>query len=200
MAANILLRRLASGRFDSWSEYLCVEAEADGSLVLSVCGWEVLAEAPSEEEEDEDAEPVTGEREGDYIVGDTLVPITDDDVLVIEPGRDGAEASLQEAREWLQGENWDQEAGFAAAWRTVQKLIRALAKRVLAGKASAAEAGLSDSRVQSSLPNRTGGAAGPSRGSAQLCERRARSGARCRPRARRKAAAPAGPVRDSAGS
>lgn len=107
----MLDQRQQSSMVSSWTEYLCLDREADGSYALAVKGYEILgsiSEYYNEETEqyeipDEiDGESVIGQ-EDEYIVGGSLQSHSDE-IYPLE----FAIPKKEEIEEWLSGvANWD---------------------------------------------------------------------------------------------
>jgi hypothetical protein len=98
-------------------------------ILLSSCGYGVLAEAREFAVEDPDGEirfelpeeidgqAVVGIEDGEYVIGGDLVPQDDDAEIVLEPGE------IEEAREWLEGREWHLKPGFEEAWREIERAL-----------------------------------------------------------------------------
>ncbi len=97
-----------SGCLDTWTEYLCLQEQPDGSVVLSRRGYPIIAVA-EELDEDQDGEPicpdfidgveVTG-FDGEYVFGGELVLCDDDAEVRLWPGDFGL------AYRWLEHNGW----------------------------------------------------------------------------------------------
>jgi hypothetical protein len=127
------------GATDSWTEYLCIEKLADGSLELSSRSNELLGYGDwwlgevvwpegyspdaNDPDGDEDVLPLSvggrtvWRRNGDGIVGHELVPHSDDAVAVFQPGQS------QEARGWLEGYGWSRAPNFEAAMEKINEAL-----------------------------------------------------------------------------
>lgn len=123
-----------SGAIDAWTEYLCIERLADGSLELSsrcneLLGYgrwrdgEVVWPDGYNPDADEDVLPLTvgGKtvlgRDGDYIVGRKLVPRSDDAFAVFGPGQS------EDARGWLEDYGWSRAPDFEAAMEKIKNAL-----------------------------------------------------------------------------
>jgi hypothetical protein len=126
-----------SGAIDAWTEYLCMERLADGSLELSSRSKELLGYGdwwdgevvwpegynPDDPDTDEDVLPLTvggktvSGRDGDGIIGHELVPHNDDAVAVFRRGQS------EDARVWLQRYGWSRTPNFEAAMEKIKNAL-----------------------------------------------------------------------------
>lgn len=136
---HVLLAAEFSGRLDTWTEHLCIAVEPDGTVVLSSCCRELLMyegradgevlwpEGHEPDPEDEDREddilplsiggiPVFG-RDGCAIVGEQLLPYSDDSLIRLRLGE------IRAAREWLEDYGWANQTGFEFAWQRIRKIL-----------------------------------------------------------------------------
>ena len=109
-AVRVLLEAEFSSIVSSWTEYLCLQ-RVDNQIVLSSCGYQVLAEISHYAVEDDD---------GEYVIGGDLMPHDDDAEVPLEPG------DIETARAWLEGREWHLKPGYDGAWR---EIVRALESR-----------------------------------------------------------------------
>lgn len=134
---EVVLESAFFGAVDGWTEYLCVEVLPSGWIEVTSCSREVLCMDPPEgrdvvwpegydPENDEHAGTlpisvdgkVVAERDGDFLVGETLYPHSDDAVIRVERG------DVETALEWARGYGWAEQPGFEEAWRKVEEAIR----------------------------------------------------------------------------
>ena len=125
---RVLLKGEFSSVASSWTEHLCLQRSGD-HVILSSCGYEVLAEVQpfGVENADGDVEyelpdtvdgkTVVGIEDGEYVIGGDLVPHDDDAEITLEPG------DIEAAREWLESREWHVKPGYEGAWR---EIVRAL--------------------------------------------------------------------------
>jgi hypothetical protein len=130
-AVRVLLEGEFSSMGSAWTEYLCLCRDGD-RVVLSSCGYEVLADIYSFEVEDDDGnvehelpdtidgKAVVGIEDGEYVIGGDLVPHDDDAEITLGSGE------IEEARKWLEGREWHLKPGYEGAWKEIE---RALGKR-----------------------------------------------------------------------
>jgi hypothetical protein len=118
---EILLVAEFSGMLDAWPEHLCIEKNADGTITLSSRSHPVLAEVGKfmdDEGEVHLPEAIDGVRvggyEGDYVVGEDLVPHGDEAEITLSVGQE------QEAEAWLRDHGWEKKGGYDEAWRRIQ--------------------------------------------------------------------------------
>ncbi len=125
---RVLLKGEFSSVASSWTEHLCLQRSGD-HVILSSCGYEVLAEVQpfGVENADGDVEyelpdtvdgkTVVGIEDGEYVIGGDLVPHDDDAEITLEPG------DIEAAREWLESRKWHLKPGYEGAWL---EIVRAL--------------------------------------------------------------------------
>ena len=113
------------GFLDSWTEYLCLEEHGDGSISLSSRSREYLAERSEYVDEDDKEHipaEIDGQRvwgcDGDYIVGENLLPRDDDAEITVARGE------FDKAREWLEERGWQKSKDFKQAWARILKALR----------------------------------------------------------------------------
>jgi hypothetical protein len=121
---QVLAEAEFNGAVDCWTEFLCLQQSPDDTITLSSCSRTVLAEAhdySNEEGEIELPEHINGERvwgiDGDFVVGEQLVPHSDDAVIVLSRG------NVEEARAWLEERGWHDRAQFPAAWAVIEEAM-----------------------------------------------------------------------------
>jgi hypothetical protein len=118
---EILITGEFYGSVDSWTEYLCVARNADGSITLSSRSREVLAEAAKYRQRG--WLPATIRRkevegyDGDYVVGKRLF---------LQDGK--AEVTVRQnqfdvAVEWLMRRKWHSQAQFEEAWAQIRAAL-----------------------------------------------------------------------------
>ena len=124
---RVLLQGEFATMVSSWTEYLCLASDGE-SIRLSSCGREVLAELSDYAVEDEDGnveyqlpetigDSVVSGTDGEFVIGEALVPQDDDAEIELEPGQ------IEEAREWLEGREWHLKPGFEEAWREIVRVL-----------------------------------------------------------------------------
>jgi hypothetical protein len=132
---QILLSRNHVSDHDAFPEYLCLVKNEDGSITLSSCWHECLAEAGYgfgsdedanwDDDNDGDAGPKIPDRiggrevggvENGYYVSKELVERGDDITVSAE--------CINETAAWLSERDWDKETGFGAAWGTIRAALR----------------------------------------------------------------------------
>lgn len=138
MPYKVLLTAEFHGAMDTWTEYLCIQAFPNSQIELSSrsrealmgYGWSAgeIIWPESYDPDDEESEgcdvvpvsvagkPVIG-RDGDFFVGETLLPHADDAVAIFSRGQ------ANDARRWLKAYGWADKRGFAAAWETIEKAL-----------------------------------------------------------------------------
>jgi hypothetical protein len=123
---EILLMAEFSGILDAWSEFLCIERNADGTVTLSSRSHPALAEVAKfmdDEGEVHLPEAIDGVRvggyEGDYVVGEDLLPNGDEAEITLPVGAE------TEAKEWLAERGWDKKEGYETAWRQISSVLSA---------------------------------------------------------------------------
>jgi hypothetical protein len=121
---QVLAEAEFNGAVDCWTEFLCLQENPDATVTLSSCSRTVLAEAhdfSNEEGEMELPEHINGERvwgiDGDFVVGEQLVPHNDDAVIILSRG------DVEEARAWLEERGWHDRAQFPAAWAVIEEAM-----------------------------------------------------------------------------
>jgi hypothetical protein len=142
MSYRVLLSGTFSGSIDGWTEYLCMEILPDGRVELTSRSREPLATAdwtagavvyPDGVDPDDDTEgevlpltiagkPVWG-RDGDFLVGEDMLPHSDDATAIFEGGESTS------ARDWLEAYGWSRKPGFAEAWSAIAASIADQASR-----------------------------------------------------------------------
>jgi len=143
MPYEVLLDAEFSGATDGWTEYLCIEVLPDGQVELSSRSAEVLMRLGDEVDdvvwpdgydpddgEPDDDEPddeillvsVGGKRvagwDGEYILGEKLVPHGDDATACFVKGE------TEEARAWLTSYGWSDREDFSKAWAIIEKALK----------------------------------------------------------------------------
>ena len=125
---RVLLRAEFATPASSWTEHLCVQRVGD-QIVLSSCGYGILAELSQLAVEDADGnvgytvpdfidgQAVVGIEDGEYVIGGELVPQDDDAEIMLGPG------DSEEAREWLEGREWHLKPAFETAWQEIARLL-----------------------------------------------------------------------------
>jgi hypothetical protein len=129
-ALQVLAFTDSNSMLDTWTEYLCLEHHADGSITLSLRGYAVLgsaadygydpeAKAEAEDEGAEYQEPaaypefidgvrVSG-RDGEYLIGDELVNVADDSEIDLRAGE------INKAIDWLEDNGWHEHQEYREA-------------------------------------------------------------------------------------
>jgi hypothetical protein len=108
------------GATDSWTEYLCLARNADGSITLSSRSREILAEAARYRERDL---PATIRRkevagfDGDYVVGTRLRLQDGDAEITISPNQ------FDLAAGWLTRRKWHLQTQFGQAWIRIRSAL-----------------------------------------------------------------------------
>ena len=118
---------LLSGEFygfvDSWTEYLCMERNQEGSIALTSRSREILAEAGRYKEKG--WLPATIRRkevwgyDGDYVVGQRLLPHDGDAELTVSRNQ------FDVAARWLIGRKWNLQPEFGEAWAQIRSALYA---------------------------------------------------------------------------
>jgi hypothetical protein len=109
------------GSVDSWTEYLCLARNADGSIALSSGSREILAEAARYRERDR--LPATIRRkegevyDGDYVVGKRLLLHDGDAGITV------AQNQFDLAAEWLISRKWNLQPQFGRAWARIRSAL-----------------------------------------------------------------------------
>ena len=117
---EILLSGEFYGADDSWTEYLCMARNPDGSITLTSRARQILAEAGRYKERG--WLPATIRRkevwgyDGDYVVGQQLLPHDGDAELTVSRNQ------FDVAARWLSGRKWDSRAEFGEAWARSARL------------------------------------------------------------------------------
>ena len=107
----MLDQRQESSMVSSWTEYLCLDREADGSYVLAVKGYEILASVSEYYNEETEQYEIPDEIDGDFVIGQ------EDDYIVGGSLRNHSDEiytlefvipKKEEIEEWLNDiANWD---------------------------------------------------------------------------------------------
>lgn len=121
---RVLAKAEFCGAIDCWTEFLCLQENPDGTITLSSCSRKMLAEARDYSDEDGEQslpEYIDGERvwgvDGDFVVGEQLVPHSDDAVVILSHG------DVEEARVWLEDRGWRNKDGFSSAWAEIKRSL-----------------------------------------------------------------------------
>jgi hypothetical protein len=122
---EILASMQFSGVLDAWTEALCLERHADGTITLSSRSHEVLAEDTAFWGEDGELHlpaEIHGEKvvgtEGDYVIGEKLLPHDDDAMITIDADE------YEDALFWLEQRGWDRHQDFAAICATIRAALK----------------------------------------------------------------------------
>jgi hypothetical protein len=118
---EILLSGEFYGAVDSWTEYLCLARNPDGSITLTSRARQILAEAGRYKKRG--WLPATIRRkevwgyDGDYVVGQRLLPHDGDAELTV------LQNQFQLAAEWLIRRKWDIQPEFGEAWARIRSAL-----------------------------------------------------------------------------
>jgi hypothetical protein len=118
---EILITGEFYGALDSWTEYLCLARNVDGSITLSSRSREILAEAAKYRERG--WLPATIRRkevsgfDGDYVVGKRL--LLHDGEAEIAVSQDQFDVAV----EWLMRRKWHLQAQFEEAWAQIRATL-----------------------------------------------------------------------------
>jgi hypothetical protein len=118
---DVLLEGEFYGFVDSWTEYLCMERNKDGSITLTSRAHEILAEGGRYKKRG--WLPATiGRKEvagydGDYVVGRRLLPHDGDAELTVSQNQ------FDVAARWLISRKWDTQAEFGEAWARIRSAL-----------------------------------------------------------------------------
>src|SRR5262249_52792794 len=109
------------GAHDSWTEYLCLARNADGSITLSSRAREILAEAYRYKERDW-LPGTIGRKEvhgfdGDYVVGERLLLHNGGAEVTVAPNQ------FDVAARWLIDRQWDRNPQLGAAWARIRSAL-----------------------------------------------------------------------------
>ena len=113
---------LISGEFSSahgsWTEYLCMARNPDGSITLTSRSREILAEAAECRKNGWVPATIGRKRvwgfDGDYVVGPELLPHDAGAKVTVLRNQFGV------AAEWLIGRKWDRQPEFGEAWARIR--------------------------------------------------------------------------------
>jgi hypothetical protein len=118
---DVLLEGEFYGFVDSWTEYLCMERNKDGSITLTSRAHQILAEAGRYKERGWLPETIRGKEvagyDGDYVVGGRLVPRDGNAELTVSPNQ------FDVAARWLIGRKWDTQSEFGEAWAQIRSAL-----------------------------------------------------------------------------
>jgi hypothetical protein len=118
---DVLLDGEFYGFVDSWTEYLCMERNKDGSITLTSRAYQILAEAGRYKERGWLPETISGKQvcgyDGDYVVGGRLVPRDGDAELTVLPSQ------FDVAARWLISRKWDTQSEFGEAWARIRSAL-----------------------------------------------------------------------------
>ncbi len=135
MSYRILLEGEFHGAIDAWTEYLCLEIMPGGRVTITSRsaellmgeGWEageaVWPQGYDPESDDGETLPISvggktvAGRDGDFLVGEELVPHSGDATTTFSPGQQTA------ARSWLENYGWSERAGFREAWLEIDAAL-----------------------------------------------------------------------------
>jgi hypothetical protein len=118
---EILLSGEFYGAVDTWTEYLCLARNPDGSITLTSRARQILAEAGRYKERG--WLPATIRRkevwgyDGDYVVGQRLLPHDGDAELTVSRNQ------FDVAAGWLTGRKWDRQPEFGEAWASIRSAL-----------------------------------------------------------------------------
>ena len=117
----VLLNGEFWGAHDTWTEYLCMERNKDGTITLTSRARQILAEAGRYKERG--WLPATIRRkevwgyDGDYVVGQGLLPHDGDAELTVSQNQ------FDVAARWLIGRKWDRQPDFGQAWARIRSAL-----------------------------------------------------------------------------
>jgi len=118
---DVLLEGEFYGFVDSWTEYLCMERNKDGSITLSSRAYEILAEAYRYKERGWLPETIQRKEvvgyDGDYVVGGRLLPRDGDAELTVSRNQ------FDVAARWLINRKWDPQSEFGEAWAQIRSAL-----------------------------------------------------------------------------
>jgi hypothetical protein len=135
MSYRVLLESEFHGATDVWTEYLCLEVLPDlrvvitsrSAVLLMGEGWEageiVWPEGYDPENDNGDTLPISvggkavAGRDGDFLVGEELLPHSDDATAMFIPGQQAA------AQSWLEKYGWSQRPGFRETWLEIEATL-----------------------------------------------------------------------------
>jgi hypothetical protein len=121
MRFEVLMSGEFWGAHDSWTEYLCLARNADGSITLTSRSHEILAESGRYKERGWLPSTIRRKEvrgfEGDYVVGNKLLPHDSDAELTVSPDR------FDVAAEWLTRRKWHLQAQFEEAWAQIRAAL-----------------------------------------------------------------------------
>jgi hypothetical protein len=118
---DVLLKAEFYGFHDSWTEYLCLARNPDGSITLTSRAREILAEAGRYKQRG--WLPGTIRRkdvwgfDGEYVVGEKLLPHDGDAELTVPQDQ------FDVAVEWLMRRKWHLQAQFGEAWAQIRAAL-----------------------------------------------------------------------------
>jgi hypothetical protein len=118
---DVLLAAEFYGAHDSWTEYLCLARNPDGSITLTSRARNILAEAARYRERG--WLPATIKRkevwgfDGDYVVGQRLLPHDGGAELTVSPNQ------FDVAAEWLIRREWHRQQQFGEAWAPIRSAL-----------------------------------------------------------------------------
>ena len=118
---EVLLEGEFWGAHDTWTEYLCMERNKDGSITLTSRARQILAEAGRYKERG--WLPATIRRkevwgyDGDYVVGERLLHHDGDAEITVPQNQ------FQLAAEWLIHRKWDIQDDFGEAWAKIRSAL-----------------------------------------------------------------------------
>jgi hypothetical protein len=109
------------GALDSWTEYLCVARNADGSITLSSRSREILAEAGKYRERGWLPETIRRKEvegyDGDYVVGTRLLLHDGEAEITV------AQNQFDVAAGWLVSRKWNLQHQFGRAWMRIRSAL-----------------------------------------------------------------------------
>jgi hypothetical protein len=135
MSYRVVLEGEFHGSTDAWTEYLCLEILPDRRVTITSRsaellmgeGWEagkvVWPQGYDPDNNDRDTLPISvggkavAGRDGDFVVGEELVPHSDDATATFGAGQQAA------ARSWLDGYGWSKCPGFKQAWLAIEAAL-----------------------------------------------------------------------------
>jgi hypothetical protein len=109
------------GSVDTWTEYLCLARNADGSITLSSRSREILAEAAPYMERGWLPETIRGKEvegyDGDYVVGTRLLLHDGEAEITV------AQNQFDVAAGWLVSRKWNLQHQFGRAWARIRSAL-----------------------------------------------------------------------------
>jgi hypothetical protein len=115
---QVILSSEFYGSHDSWTEYLCLARNPDGSITLTSRAREILAEAGRYREKDYLPAAIKRKEvwgfDGDYVVGMKFLPHDAGAAVTV------SQTQFDVAAEWLIGRKWDRQPEFGQAWARIR--------------------------------------------------------------------------------